>query len=720
VLDNARFNLLIFTAATALVHWGVGSALPELSSLEPLEFDEASQRLIARGDARLDYGETRLRADRITYYQEFSLADAEGNIAVTQEGRRLIADRMSFDATENAFTVDILRTGQWPFHVSGVTAGGSESDIAIQGATLYYGEPGRFTPSISADEVRYVEGDVDYVRMDGATLRIGRIPFLYLPGYTHYFNNAPYMLDFGGGQDDKLGAYFQSTTLFPITSFLRMGANADYYTERGALAGPTAQYVYNSETQEIIGAVSTAYIDDQGSLSDRDVDQLGQQIDAERGFAEWRHKHHIGERFTATAIASYWTDSEVTRDFRDELYEENQSPDNFAEAAYTGDNFIVSAFGRFRPNDFELVQERLPEVRLDLLPTQILKTGAYHRAGVSYAQLREDFDLIAPAVTVESQSDRFDFAYRIERPIHLRPWLTFTPLAGARITDYSNQQIDNARLGGTPLLSESFTREIFEAGFDLEMRAYRNYSTINRTWDVNGLRHIIRPVIRYRYFSDPEDLNEIAAIDRSVLNLERPILDLSDLRNVDQIPETHLTRIGLENLFQTRAEGYGSRTLAALNFYQDVLFEKDTRFDGSEQETFNATWVELILEPAPWLKFEFASRFQTESLTLDELRTRTRLISGEIWELGLSTDLLNKQIDQYRLDFIYRVNERYALLSDLRVDADRGELTHLSLGVRSRIGSTWEVLYALTFREDARRESDVEFGIKLRLVDPEF
>jgi hypothetical protein len=30
------------------------------------------------------------------------------------------------------------------------------------------------------------------------------------------------------------------------------------------------------------------------------------------------------------------------------------------------------------------------------------------------------------------------------------------------------------------------------------------------------------------------------------------------------------------------------------------------------------------------------------------------------------------------------------------------------------------VLYALTFREDARRESDVEFGIKFRLVDPQF
>ena len=226
----------------------------------------------------------------------------------------------------------------------------------------------------------------------------------------------------------------------------------------------------------------------------------------------------------------------------------------------------------------------------------------------------------------------------------------------------------------------------------------------------------MRPVLRYRYFSDPDDLNDIATIDRQVFDLKRPLLDLSDLRNVDQIPETHLVRLGVENLFQTRAKNYGSRTLAALNLYQDILFEKSTRYDGDEENTFNATWVEMALSPAPWLKFDLASRFETVSFTLEELRTRTAMYSGETWEMGLSTDLLNKQIDQYRVDFIYRINERQSFLSDMRFDADTGDFTKFSLGLRSRVGSTWEILYALTFREGASRESDVEFRIQLRLA----
>lgn len=690
------------------------AALPELSSIEPLEFDEGAQRLVAKGDARLEFDNTRVRADRITYYQNYGLADAAGNVAVTREGARLIADRMSYDTQNSTFSVDVLRTGQWPYYISGVNAGGSTDNMEIEGATVYYGNPSRFGLNVSSDKVDYISDETQRVKMHGATFRIGNIPFFYFPTFTYYVGTSPYYLDIAGGIDGELGTYLQTTTLFPVNSWLRAGANLDLYSKRGVLAGPTAQYVYDSASQQIIGAISTGFIKDDGDTA---LDILNRPIDEDRKFAEWRHKHYIGDRFTATAQISYWSDSDVTRDFREDFYSDNQTPDSFAEGVYAGDNFLVSAFGRFRPNEFQIVQERLPELRFDLLPVPIFNTGAYHHGAVSYARLAEDLSDNVPGTLVETEADRFDLTYRIERPILIQDWLTFTPLAGARLTQYDNQSID-ASFPAFATLEDSFTRDIYEVGFDLEARAYSSYPTYNETWKIDGLRHLVRPVLRYRYFSDPDSLNEIAAVDRQAFSLDRPLLDLSDLRNIDSIAETHLVRLGVENLYQTRAEGYGSRTLAALNFYQDVLFEKGTRYDGNDQNTFNATWVELIINPAPWLKFDLASRFNTEKLTLEELRTRTVISSGEIWEIGLSTDLLNKQIDQYRLDFVYRLNERYAFLTDARFDADAGKFNRFSLGLRSRIGSTWEILYALTFREDARRESDIEFNISVRLAQP--
>ena len=420
-----------------------------------------------------------------------------------------------------------------------------------------------------------------------------------------------------------------------------------------------------------------------------------------------------------TASISYWSDSEVTRDFRRDLYHDNQFPDSFAEVVYAGENYFISAFGRFDFNDFQVMQCRLPEVRFDLLPTPILSTGAYHRASASYALLREDLDDFTMLNIEETEVDRIDLTYRLERPVHFKEWLTFTPLLGGRFTGYEDQFQDPA-LPFAAVAKESVEQSILEAGFDLEIRAYRSFDSINETWDINGLCHLIKPVVRYRYYSDPEDLGEVVATDRKVLDFDRPVLNLSDLRNIDEIEQTHLVRMGVENLFQTRAEDYGSRTLAALNFYQDILLDKDTRYDGSDENTFNASWIELVVSPAPWVKFEMANRFRTKTLTLEELRTRAVLTSGEVWQLGLSTDLVDAQIDQYRLDFLYRINERYSFLQDICFDADSGDFSELSFGIRSRIGSVWEVLYALTFREDARRESDVAFNIRLRLIDPEF
>jgi LPS-assembly protein len=702
----------------------MSGALPELSSIEPLEYDEESQRLVARGDARLDFENTRIRADRITYYQNFFLADASGNVAISRDGGRLIADRLSFESQENIFSVGILRTGQWPYYVSGISAGGKIENTEIQSASLYYGNPSPYSLSISSDEVRYVnEEDGEYVSMDGATFRIGRIPFFYLPGYQHYLSDAAYLLDINAGSDSELGYYLQTTSLFPVTSWLRTGANLDYYSKRGLLAGPTAQYVYNSSSQSIVGALSTGAINDKGSQAERNVDALNRQIDPKRYFTEWRHKHHIGERLTATASASHWSDSDLTRDFRDDIFYENQLPDNFAELSYAGDNWIVSAFGRFRPNNFQLVQERTPEIRFDLLPIPVPNTGAYHRATASYVQLNEDLGRNSPGNTIEGKSNRSDLTYRIEQPIQLTNWLTLTPLAGARLTQYENQQIDSlAPFFSVPLpttLDSSFSREIYELGFDLEARAYANYPTFNKAWGIDGLRHLVGPTLRYRYYSDPDDVNQIAAIDRQVFDLKRPLLDLSDLRNVDQISKTHLIRLGVENLFQTRSKDYGSRTLASLNFYQDIIFEKNLRYDGDKEDSFNATWAELVLNPAPWLKFDLASRFKTESFTLEELRTGTTIKSGEIWQLGLSTYLLNKRIDQYRLDHIYLINERLSLLTDVNFDANSGKLTRVRVGLRTRIGSTWDLVYAITFREDARRESDVSFDIQLHLAGGE-
>lgn len=706
----------VFFSLFQLLQLPLRGALPELSAIEPIEYDEAEQRLVARGDARLELDDTRLQSDRITYYQEFGLADAEGNVELNRGDYRLLADRLSYDTEKQVFSVSDFRTGRWPFHLEGTSAGGSTDEVSIEDSILYYGNPGPFSVNVRAKQVDYTNADGGEIRLEKTTFRVGKVPFFHLPAYTQSLDQPPYYLEADGGMDSEHGLYLQTTSLIPVQPWLRLGANLDLYTKRGALAGPTAQYVYNSDTQRIQGAINTGYIQDQGNTRE---DVLGRSIDKDRGFAELRHKQNIGERVTLTATASYWSDSEVTRDFRDSYFEENRRPDNFVEGVYAGDNYLVTAFSRFRPNDFDLVQERLPEVRLDVLPVPVLTTGAYHQGSVAYARLREDFSDLSPLLPDPSETDRIDLNYRIQRPVRVADWLTFSPLAGARVTHYANQE---SALGALPDGGDSLTRDLYEIGFDLEARAHAVYPTRNKTWGVDGLRHQVRPVLRYRYYTEPDEADEIVAIEREVFDTNRPMLDLSELRHTDQIEQQHLVRLGLENLYQTRAGGdaYGSRNLAELNFYQDILIERGQRADDAteKQDALHASWIEFILSPAAWLRFDMATRLRTQEADIEEIRTRTALVSGEIWELGFSTDFLKEQIEQYAIDFVQRINERFTLIADARLDSRTNELVDSRIGLVTRLGSAWEIVYALTFRDRAARESDVEFDIAVRLLRP--
>ena len=76
------------------------AVLPELSSIEPIEFNEKKQRLVARGDAQLSTGNTSLQADRITYYKEYGAAAAEGNVNLTHSHLDVLTQRLSFDLNE--------------------------------------------------------------------------------------------------------------------------------------------------------------------------------------------------------------------------------------------------------------------------------------------------------------------------------------------------------------------------------------------------------------------------------------------------------------------------------------------------------------------------------------------------------------------------------------------------------------------------------------------
>lgn len=689
------------------------AVLPELSSIEPIEYNEKKQRLVARGDAQLSLADTHLKADRITYYKDTAAAAADGNVQLEHTTLDVLTERLSFDIKEQSFYAESFRSGIEPFLLTGDSASGKVDAITFENGQFYYGHPEQlFGIRIQADEIEYRnESPQESLRFNQPTLYIGSLPLIKLPTYTQHFGQLPHYFDIEGGHDSTLGTHLQTTTLFPVTDSLRAGLNFDGYSKRGILLGPAFQYNRSQAVNSSVGALTTGYIKDQGP---QQIDRLAEPIDSNRYFLDWRHQQAIGDQFTLTAKGTHWSDSEVTKDFRESLFLDDQQPDNFIEAVHTGNHYLLSFFTRFRPNDFHLIQERLPEVRFDWLPTPFFQTQAYHSFSANYVRLQADYSEFSEFAETTSQSDRFELSYQIQRPVPIRHWLSLTPQIGWRANHYENQSVDSNIQADS--IESAFTRSVFEFGFDLEARMYAHYPVSNQRWNINGLRHSLKPIIRYRYQQDLDNGHpKIAQIDQTSFNLAPTQLDLAEMRNTDQIVDQHLMRIGLENQYQTRDQRYGSRSLAELNFYQDLLFEKAERYDNEQQQTFESSWIQFALKPANWLQFDLNSRFRTRNLLLEELQGRVSLQSGDRWQLSLACTQLNRQINQYWLNALYRLNERYAAISEFRFNADSNTLDEATLALRTHIGPTWEMLYAITVNDADSLQDALELSIKVKI-----
>lgn len=682
------FGLL---TASATTH----AKAPELSADRLVNEDD---KLIAEGDAHLKARDVEIHSDKVIYNKETAHIMATGGVFATQKSGRIVMHESSYDAQKRTFHAPEFRAGVHPVYMDGVELKGIPGALSAEDTTIYYHEPDMFSLNARTGKIAYIDNET--VLIEDATLRIGKIPFFYIPSYEQNIQETPLKLDINIGSKDNLGPFFQSTTFYTqFSEELDPGILLDYYGKRGLLIGPAMNYQVDAPNGFVHGSFRSGFIDDQGSIGELGTDILNRSIDDERHFLEWRHLSRVNDVVEIKATASLWSDSEVERDFREDLYEENQEPDNFAEMDYLGENFIVSFFGRFRPNDFQLVQERLPEVTFTFLPSEVFNTGIYTEIQASASRLIEKD---RTGITAEIRSNRYDYYQGLRKVYQLNDWSALSLVAGGRATHYEDSL--NTR--------NTYTRLLGQIGFDLEMTAHKDWDIEDDYWAVHGLRHLVRPRLQYRYIPEAQQgRSDIPQIDREVFSTLLPPIDLSNIRNIDDMHERNVIRVGVENDLQTRGDGFGSRTLASFDIFQDYHFS--TR---SNENDVASTHSELMLSPAYWINMYVYNRFNPEHMTNQEWRTRLQLTDGDIWTIAVSTLNLERQIDQYQLDASYKLNESYTFYPRLRFDGLRDELTEQVYGIRTTIGHSWLVEYALSILKANSRNDGLTFSIRLELL----
>jgi LPS-assembly protein len=668
-----------------------------------------------RGNATLRDRNALFTADEIRGNHRSGEATATGNVVFTRGTLRLLADKLVYHRADESFSAEHVRVGSFPYYVEGDSASGKADEIVVSQARVTYGEPGRWQPTLTADRVVYAPNS--QISSDNAQVGVGGLQPLPFPKFRQNLA-APFapFVALNGGYRSSLGVFAEGGLHLPVALGVRLGAEVGLYSQRGVMIGPGGHYHSGNNGETFRGSFSSGYINDHG---DKGVDILGFPVPEDRAFIEWQHQSKLAENLTFNAQLNWWKDSEVVRDFRPRKFFPVQAPDTFLESTYTGKNYFVSLFARFQPNDFQRVQERLPEVRFDLLPTAI-GGGIYERAHASYVRLKDSGPISlalappganAPGVfpPTQSQSDRFDAYYALSRPITPTDWLSFTPVAGARFTYYDN--IDRGIYTPIPFASTgpaSVTRTLGEIGFDAALRASGTFAYKNQRWKIDGLRHLFTPRISYRYIPEgDEHWQDIPPIDRNVFSTYLQPLGLGDQRNVDTLRATNTLRLALDNVLQTRDATGTVRDLATLNLAADFRYERlATERDVSEIHT------ELALMPAHWLQLDLYSSFRPQDFSVRELNTGITLRDADVWSLRFSNNFLRGELEDYYIDGRARINETFAALTRLHYDARTNRFNEQAYGLIQNLGNTWQISYVVTLYSGRRRESRFGFNVE--------
>ena len=632
-----------------------------------------------------------LTTTSLLYNTKTQNVEPEGISKIQFGAARIIGEDFSLNLRDDSVRTGRYRVGIDTLFLEGDGLEAQGDSLLAKNARFFFGEPENLSIQGSAREVEKVSDEA--VIMRGIWLKVGPVPVFYLPRYMHSLKRRTFSLTGGAGYSGDIGLYTELRPIYRPTNDLSLYTDVNFYTERGVLLGPGFELTKQTANgQSIHARLETGYIQDNGVLG-RDV--LQEPIDSSRHFIDLDYVHRVGDSFHVLSKVQRWSDSEILRDFDGGKFRSIQQPENFIEAIWLSGSWALTASTVFRHEDFEYATERLPELKMQLLPSPMPGTGFYHSASAEGAMLRDS----NPDGDEVIEHTRFRAYYELFYPVALNSWLDFTPQATYQTLYYSDEG-ENDR---------SFQNQHFEVGFDLSAHAYGEWNLQRSVWDIRGIRHLVMPTLQVRKISDiGSQTNVENPIERDIFRTGLDDIDLSAFSHLDDLEAHTVIRTGIKNSVVAKSAGGTTRELLKFDLFHDFYIP-----DAEESDDRSMLTANLQLKPAHWVRLDLQSRFNTEDFGLNDLFGRLRLVDGDIWDIDLSSQFLRNELQQYLVKFRYKLFENVRLVSLVGYDAENSRFYEQTYGVQIGLSNYWDLYLSVNTRDGSRRNNQTRFELKV-------
>ncbi|MHC4536493.1 MAG: LPS-assembly protein LptD [Planctomycetota bacterium] len=403
----------------------------------------------------------------------------------------------------------------------------------------------------------------------------------------------------------------------------------DYYSKRGFGSGIEVDYAKENYFGRIFGYI----------INDRGQDRLGRHVSRKhleperdlRGRFSWQHRQFLPFDWQLTTEISYLSDEHFMESFHRGEFNVGKEQETLIHAKRIEDNWGLSLLSKVRINDFVDELEELPSAEFHWTGQSFLDDNLTFYSDTQVGRFRERYMESAPAgpqqffsfVTTRNELD-MPLMFGTSKVV---PFVAGTVAYEDGLGFYS--ELD----GGTGPRDDDVW--FGEAGVRVSSQPYWKVfpSVESKIWDVNQLRHIIRPYLTAVTYTETDSVIE----QRDTLS------------------------VGISQRLQTkRGTGDNQRTVDWMWLDTHVTWVNDSDDAagkaGPDRFIWNKPFIPLL------------NRFNT---TVNP-RNRYDRRNG---------DIFGPRRNYFGADYIWRMSDTTAVLSDMNFDIQSGVVQQYNVGL---------------------------------------
>lgn len=589
---------------------------------DEVEYFTEEKKVVGEGNVVINYKDMKLTCDRIEVFTETKDAVASGRVRLYQDGTIFSGEKVYYNfETKKGEVIDVGMERMGPWFGKGESAQKvDEEEYAIKRGYITTCDLEKPHYRISSKKIKVFLDDK--VVAHNVVFVVGKVPLFYLPYISYSLKERYPHFIFVPGHSKKWGWYMLTSWKYNINEYMPLGRlHLDYREKKGFAHGIDQDYL----TEEFGQGRFRYYY-----MQERDKEQpVDLRSERERYRVQLKHIWQAGDNTEALLEYHHMTDRDFIKDYfyREEYLKEHQ-PRSYLSVITAQPAYTFSALVQKRTNRFFTETERLPELRLDVFNQSLGGSRFYYKADHSLANLTNknaDSD-------VDDDVRRLDTYNQISYATKFG-FLNLTPYTGIRQTYYSKDKYGD----------EQKLRGIFYSGLDVSTKFYRTYDVQSNLWnlDINQLRHVITPLINYKYIHEP------------TITPDR----LMSFDAIDSINRDNTVSLGIENKLQTKRKDnneFKTVDLGTFLFTGDYNFKPE--ITGSQWSNFK---FDLELTPYNWLRFESDATYDPSSRDFRTVNFDLVSSHKDIWSFGLGSRYEENSIHELTSQFIYNLNSKW-------------------------------------------------------------